>query len=87
VIAPEHARRQNYILIFVHILLDSGANAPGKGYFALGKAFTRCNTRQRASDKKKLVGKDFFTRCFLSGSLHRLVSELSTLLAATAASI
>ena len=46
-------------------------NAPGKGYFALGKAFAGCSTRQRAS-VKKLVGKDFFAGCFLSGTRQRL---------------
>ena len=47
------------------------SNAPGKGYFALGKAFAGCSTRQRASGKK-LVGKDFFAGCFLSGTRQRL---------------
>ena len=47
-------------------------NAPGKGYFALGKAFAGCSTRQRASGKK-LVGKDFFAGCFLSGTRQRKV--------------
>ena len=46
-------------------------NAPGKGYFALGKAFAGCSTWQRASGKK-LVGKDFFAGCFLSGTRQRL---------------
>jgi hypothetical protein len=32
---------------------------PGKGYFALGKVFVGCSTRQRATGKKS-VGKDFF---------------------------
>jgi hypothetical protein len=45
--------------------------APGKGYFALGKAFAGCSTWQRASGKK-LVSKDFFTGCFLSGTRQRL---------------
>jgi hypothetical protein len=40
---------------------------PGKSYFALGKAFAGCSTRQRAAGKK-LVGKDFFAGCFLSGT-------------------
>jgi hypothetical protein len=44
---------------------------PGKGYFALGKAFAGCSTRQRAAGKK-LVGKDFFVGCFLSGTRQKL---------------
>jgi hypothetical protein len=43
------------------------SKTPGKGYFALGKAFAGCSTRQRAADKKS-VGKDFFAGCFLSGT-------------------
>jgi hypothetical protein len=45
---------------------------PGKGHFALGKAFAGCSTRQRAADKKS-VGKDFFAGCFLSGTQYRKV--------------
>ena len=41
-------------------------NALGKGYFALGKAFAECSTRQKASGKKP-VGKEFFVECLLSG--------------------
>jgi hypothetical protein len=44
---------------------------PGKGYFALGKAFAGCSTRQRATGKKS-VGKDFFVGCFLSSTRQRL---------------
>jgi hypothetical protein len=36
---------------------------PGKGYFALGKVFAGCSTRQRAAGKK-LVGNDFFVGAF-----------------------
>jgi hypothetical protein len=43
----------------------------GKSYFALGKTFIGCSTRQRAAGKK-LVGKDFFAGCFLSGTRQRL---------------
>jgi len=41
-------------------------NALGKGYFALGKAFAECSTRQRAFGKKP-VGEEFFAECLLSG--------------------
>ena len=44
-------------------------NTLGKGYFALGKAFARCSTRQRA------VNKDFFAGSFLSGTRQRLCQE------------
>jgi hypothetical protein len=43
----------------------------GKSYFVLGKAFAGCSTQQRAAGKK-LVGKDFFAGCFLSGTRQRL---------------
>jgi len=46
-------------------------NALGKGYFALGKAFAECSTRQRASGKKS-VGKEFFAERFLSGTQQSL---------------
>jgi hypothetical protein len=44
---------------------------PGKGYFALVKAFAGCSTRQRAAGKKS-AGKDFFAGCFLSSTRQRL---------------
>ena len=47
-------------------------NALGKGYFALGKAFAECSTRQRASGKKS-VGKEFFAECLLSGTRQSLL--------------
>ena len=46
-------------------------NALGKGYFALGKAFAECSTRQRASGKKS-VGKELFAECLLSGTRQSL---------------
>ena len=48
-------------------------NALGKGYFALGKAFTEGSTRQRASGKKS-VGKEFFAERLLSGTRQRKVT-------------
>jgi hypothetical protein len=46
-------------------------DTPGKGYFALGKAFAGSCTRQRASGKN-LAGKDFFAGSFLSGTRQRI---------------
>jgi hypothetical protein len=44
---------------------------PGKGYFARDKTFVGCSTRQRAAAKKS-IGKDFYARCFLSGTWQTL---------------
>ena len=45
--------------------------ALGKGQIALGKAFAECGTRQR-THSKKLIGKDRFAECLLSGTRQRL---------------
>ena len=45
--------------------------ALGKGQIALGKAFAECGTRQRTHGKK-LIGKDLFAECLLSGTRQRL---------------
>ena len=52
-------------------------NALGKGYFALGKAFAECSTRQRASGKKP-VGKEFFAECLLSGTRQPTLGIVGT---------
>ena len=44
--------------------------ALGKGLIALGKAFAECGTRQRTHGKK-LIGKDLFAECLLSGTRKR----------------
>jgi hypothetical protein len=64
---------ENYLLTIHYSIqaLCRVPKTPGKGYFALGKAFAGCSTRQRAAGKK-LVGKDFFAGCFLSGTRQRL---------------
>jgi len=49
-------------------------DTPGKGYFALGKAFAGSCTRQRASGKNP-ADKDFFAGSFLSGIRQRLCRE------------
>ena len=48
--------------------------ALGKGQIALGKAFAECGTRQRTHGKK-LIGKDLFVECLLSGTRQRFCRE------------
>ena len=54
---------------FMHCWIQ--VEALGKGKIALGKAFAECGTRQRTLGKK-LVGKDLFAECLLSGTRQRL---------------
>ena len=44
--------------------------ALGKGQIALGKVFAECGTRQRTHGKKLIV-KDLFAECLLSGTRQR----------------
>jgi len=44
--------------------------ALGKGQIAPGKSFAECGTRQRTHGKK-LIGKDRFAECLLSGTRQR----------------
>ena len=62
-------RRQSYYHYWIQVLCRVPESL-GKGYIALGKAFTECGTWQ-STHGKKLIGKTLFAVCLLSGTRQR----------------